>query len=258
MRVASKTMVQATHWLWWTLPRTNVSDHHRFTLEMARGTSSQSCYFQWITVTTIGKLCQLFSTFGLPDKIVIDNGSVFTSGEFADSMSSNGISHVKVAAYHPSSNGLAERAVQIFKRNMERQTTGTVKTKLARFLFNYRTPPHSTTTTSPAHLLMGWKLKTCLDLLHPDLQKKVESSVQRQKYSHDQHARVRPSFKVGDKVYIRNFSDGGRWIKAIVIKILGPLSYLVIIANGIEVKRHIDHMWSQFVSSTTFIDDTYY
>ena len=89
---------------------------------------------------------------------------------------------------------------------------------------------------------MGPKLKTHLDLLHPDLQKTVESSIQRQNYSHDQHARVRPSFKEGDKVYIRNFSDGDRWIEGVVIKILCPLSYLVKIPNGIEVKRHIDHM----------------
>ena len=86
--------------------------------------------------------------------------SVFTSSEFADFMANKGISHVKVAPYHPSSNGLAERALQIFKRNIERQTTGTLKTKLARFLFNYRTTPHSTTTTPPAQLLMRQKLKT--------------------------------------------------------------------------------------------------
>ena len=170
----------------------------------------------------------------LPDKIVSDNRSVFTTREFADFMASNGISHVKVASHHPSSNGLAEWALQIFKRNMEHQTSGTLKTKLARFLFNYRTTPHFTTTTSPAQLLMGRKLKTRLNLLHPDLQKKVESSVQRQKYSHDQHARVRPSFNEGDKVYIHNFSDGGRWIEGIVIKILGSLSYLVKISNGLR------------------------
>ena len=161
-------------------------------------------------------------------------------------MTSNGISHAKVAPYHPSSNGLAERAVQIFKRNMERQT----EDKTSKILFNYRTTPHSTTTTSPAQLLMERKLKTHLDLLHPDLQKKVENSVQRQKYSHDQHARVRPSFKEGDKVYIRNFSDGGRWIEVVVIIILGPLSYLVKLPNGIEVKRHINHIRNQIVSST--------
>ena len=87
------------------------------------------------------------------------------------------------------------------------------------------------------------------------MQKKVERSVQRQKDSHDQHARVQPSFKEGDKVYICSFSDGSRWIEGVVIKILGPLSYLVKISNGFEVKRHIDHMSSRTVSSIGLTDD---
>ena len=45
---------------------------------------------------TIEKLRMLFSSFGLPHKIVSDNGSVFTSQEFQDFMQSNGIIHVKV------------------------------------------------------------------------------------------------------------------------------------------------------------------
>ena len=40
---------------------------------------------------------------------------------------------------------------------MELQTTGTLKTKLGRRLFNYRTTSLSTTTTSPAQLLIGQK-----------------------------------------------------------------------------------------------------
>ena len=115
-------------------------------------------------------------------------------------MSNNGISHVKVAPYYPSSNGFAERAVKILKRNIECQTTGRFKTKLGRFLFDYKTTSHSATTTSPASLLTGQKLKTCLDLLHPDitdLQRKVEWSIQKREWSiqkrkdsYDQHARV--------------------------------------------------------------------
>ena len=60
----------------------------------------------------------MFSTFGLPDKIVSNNGSVVTNREFADFMANNGITHVKVAPHHPSSSGLAEMAVSIFKRNV--------------------------------------------------------------------------------------------------------------------------------------------
>ena len=55
-------------------------------------------------------------------------------------MSNNGISHVKVAPNYPSSNGLAEMAVKIFKRNMERQTTVMLKTNLATFYLTIGQP----------------------------------------------------------------------------------------------------------------------
>ena len=51
--------------------------------------------------------------------------------------------------------------------------------------------PQSTTTKSPAELLFGRKLKSCLDLLHPDLQGKIESKVEKQKVAHDRHSRFR-------------------------------------------------------------------
>lgn len=64
------------------------------------------------TTATIEKLRNSFAVQGLPDIIVSDNGSCFTSEEFENFMKQNGIKHIKVAPYHPSSNGLAERAVQ--------------------------------------------------------------------------------------------------------------------------------------------------
>ena len=123
---------------------------------------------------TIEKLRMLFSSFDLPHKIVSDSGSVFTSQEFQDFMKSNGIIYVKVSPYHPSSNGLAERAVHIFKRGLEKQTEGSLKCKISKVLFNYRVTPQSTTAKSPMELYLGQKLKSRLDLLHLDLQGKVE------------------------------------------------------------------------------------
>ena len=58
------------------------------------------------------------SSFGLPEQFVSDNGSQFTSQEFADFMKFNGIMHIKTAPYHPSSNGAIERLVQSFKKSM--------------------------------------------------------------------------------------------------------------------------------------------
>ena len=85
-------------------------------------------------------------------------------------MVKNGVKHLKTSPYHPATNELAERAVQTFKTAMKKSgSSGNIDTRLARFLFHYRTTPNSTTGVSPAELLMGRKLKTHLDQLCPNL-----------------------------------------------------------------------------------------
>ena len=63
------------------------------------------------SAATIEHLHSIFATHGLPEMLVSDNGSVFTSSEFEEFTKQNGIRHVRSASYHPASNGLAERAV---------------------------------------------------------------------------------------------------------------------------------------------------
>ena len=74
--------------------------------EVKRMSSSTS------TSETTRVLLSLFSTHGLPDKLVSDNGHQFTSDEFKEFMSNCGILHIKTAPYHPQTNGEAERNVQ--------------------------------------------------------------------------------------------------------------------------------------------------
>ena len=77
--------------------------------------------------------------------------------------------------YHPSSNGLAEIAVQIFN---ELRTLGdTLETKLYRALFSYRITTQETTRLSPAEMMMGENGCT-LDLIRPDLKKKMDANKQ--------------------------------------------------------------------------------
>ena len=61
---------------------------------------------------TIEKLRTVFAQFGSPETVVNDNGAQFTSKEFQEFMSSNGLERRMGAPFHPSTNGLAERLVQ--------------------------------------------------------------------------------------------------------------------------------------------------
>ena len=92
------------------------------------------------------------------------------SREFEEFLRRNGIKHKTTDPYHPASNGLAERAVQIFKKGIRKMQTGTLQVKIAQFLFSYQNTPQSTTDIAPAQLFMGRKLRSPLDLLKPDLQ----------------------------------------------------------------------------------------
>eukprot|EP00731_Ephydatia_muelleri_P000822 Em0001g822a len=137
-------------------------------------------------------LRNLFATHGLPEMVVSDNGSAFTSVEFQTFVKRNGIRHVRSAPYHPSSNGQTERVVQTFKEAILK-TTGDLDARLARFVFQYRLTPHTTTGLSPAEMLLGRRPRSHLDLLHPVISPKVTQRQEQQKEAHDQHAKYRKS-----------------------------------------------------------------
>ena len=71
------------------------------------------------SVKTIEQLRIIFAIHGFPKKIVTDNATTFTSEEFKKFMSDNGVVHVTSALYHPSTNGLAERAVRTFNQGLQ-------------------------------------------------------------------------------------------------------------------------------------------
>ena len=157
------------------------------------------------TAKTIEKLRSIFATHGLPKTIVSDNGPSFTSEDFKTFLRSNGVRHITSALYHPSTNGLAERAVQTVKRGLKQMVGASVEEKLSKFLHKYRITPHSTTGISPSELLMGRRLRSRLDLLHPDLPDKVKGKQWKQKLAHDTSLKDQ-TFQEGDEVYAEDFS----------------------------------------------------
>ena len=63
---------------------------------------------------TVSAVRDVFARFGLPVNVVTDNGPQFTSAEFTEFLKRNGVKHIRVAPYHPASNGAAERMVETF------------------------------------------------------------------------------------------------------------------------------------------------
>ena len=178
-----------------------------------------------------------------------DNESNFVSSEFKSFLQKNGIKHITSAPYHPSSNGLVERAVQTFKQGMKKQGDGTVETKLARFLLSYRITPQSTTGESPAQLRWGRSLRSHLNLLRPDVAAKVHAAQSRQKVQHDQHSRMR-QVEVGDSVSVQNYSRGPKWIPGTIVQETGPVSARIELEDGTVVRRHHDQLVARSAESS--------
>ena len=207
-------------------------------------------YSKWLEVhcmksttssATIEKLREIFAIHGLPATLVSDNGSNFTSSEFEEFMKRNGIKHIKVAPYHPVSNGLAERAVRVFKEGFEKMGEGSIQTKLSRFLLSYRTTPHSTTGVPPAELLMKGKLRTQLDRLYPNVADRVRSKQSKQKAAHDYHAKER-ILDEGQAVYVKDFRYKKTWMPGTVVDKTGPVSARIQLDDGSVSRRHQDHV----------------
>ena len=154
-----------------------------------------------------------------------------------------------MAPYHPSSNGQAERAVQTFKKGLQRLKSGTIEERLDRFLSAYRLTPHATTGQSPAEMLLGRRL---LDLLHPDIARRVQYRQIKQSTQRGHSTKLR----VGESVYARNFRGGPTWLPATILERTGPVSYVVQLDDGRSIRRHVDHLRLRLSERRTTEDTT--
>ena len=192
-------------------------------------------FSKWLDVTvvpstaakvTVRVLRRLFAEFGLPDTVVSDNGTGFSAGEFKNFCHRNGIQHYQVAPYMPSSNGVAERNVQTVKNFLKKlEPNADVEVELASFLLSHRTTRLSC-GKSPAEMLMGRQLKTCLDNIRPPKKRSFKQG----------------KFQEYDPVWVRQFRAGGArsWGEGVVRRQVGHRVYEVELLTGSVQKRH-DH-----------------
>ncbi|XP_032072036.1 uncharacterized protein K02A2.6-like [Thamnophis elegans] len=148
----------------------------------------------------IATLRRLFATHGLPDVLVSDNGPQLTAAKFEAFLASQGIRHALTSPFHPASNGSAERAVRSVKEALSKLDHLPWQERIDAFLLAHHTTPSPDTNTSPAELLMGRRLRTTLDRLHPTYS--VATPL-------DSRGGPR-SFSQGEAVYARNYGQAPR------------------------------------------------
>lgn len=192
---------------------------------------------------TIFQLKLIFARFGLPERIVTDNGPQFSSDEFKDFTRRNGIRHTFSAPYHPATNGAIENFVGTTKRSIKASMSSglDIEESIIRFLSSYRSVSHSTTGVPPCQLMLGRQNRSRLDLLHPQplsslVREKQETQV---KYK----GGVTRKITIGDYVLARDYRKGRTWQRAIVQSQLGKNTFILRNKDGTLLKRHIDQMW---------------
>ena len=191
------------------------------------------------TEKTLDALYTLFARYGLPKKVVSDNGPQFIASSFVECMAANGIEHLRSAPYHPATNGEAERFVQTFNNSLKagQEDKGTLFQKLSRFLFMYRITPHSTTGVPPTELFLKRQVRTRFDLCKPSIREHV---LRKQKQYHDTHAREQ-TFEVGQRVFVLNPRGNPKWLRGKIIEKTGPVSFKVEV-EGRTWRCHVNQL----------------
>ena len=104
--------------------------------------------------------------YGVPKAVISDNGSHFTSSEFADACAEYQIRLKTVVPYHPQGNGMVERRFRDMNRAV--RIFATVRKDweeiLPQFIFGSRNITNSVTGFAPAELVFGEKIRHPLTL----------------------------------------------------------------------------------------------
>ncbi|XP_058826955.1 uncharacterized protein K02A2.6-like [Topomyia yanbarensis] len=178
----------------------------------------------------------------MPTLVVSDNGTQYTSAEFAEFCAMNGIQHVTSTPYHPQSNGQAERFVDTFKRAVKkiREGRSTINAALDTFLLTYRSTPNCSAPEgkSPSEVMFGRKLRTCLELLRPP----AVCAPATESADNNKHRFFNRADPVFVQVHVRN---SWRWASGVVVERIGTVMYNAWVEERRMLRSHINQMRSR-------------
>jgi hypothetical protein len=200
-------------------------------------------YLSSMTSTVvIQKLKSHFSRYGIPEFVMSDGGTQFTSREFAQFASDWGFKHSTSSPNHQQSNGKAEAAVKIIETMMKKSVKG--KSDQYEALLEMRNTPRKDTLLSPAQMLFGRATRGLVPSIGmkkpPDMALAKKRRDKRRlsiKRHYDKKARDRPSLHPGHTVLFKRNSKEG-WRRGIVQSKHNERSYRLLDNGGATYRRN--------------------
>lgn len=193
--------------------------------------------------TIINLLKDVFAEYGIPEKLMTDNGSQYASQSFKEFAKEWDFRHVTSSPRYPQSNGFIERQVQTVKSTIYKAKKTNTDVNLA--LLCLRSTPIDSQLPSPSELLHGRKTRSNLpakipnSVAHKDaVTERLQLRQDKQTSYFDKKAHELPPLAVGQQVRVQN-QDTGRWTPATVqSKRPEPRSYEVESASGGILRRN--------------------
>ena len=114
------------------------------------------------------ELMKMFARVGIPEEILTDQGTNFTSQLLAELYRMLHVHPIRTSPYHPQTDGLVERFNKTLKSMLRKAAIEEGKDwdkMLPYLLFAYREVPHASTGFSPFELLYGHAVNGPLDVL---------------------------------------------------------------------------------------------
>ena len=192
----------------------------------------------------ITKMKAHIARYGLPNKLMSDNGPNFTSREFKLFTDNYNIEHTTSSPTYAQSNGKAENSVKTVKKIMQKALDAHADPYLA--FLDFRNTPTEGYTTSPAQRMLNRRTRTLLPmsnrLLKPEIPtgvyKSQKANQAKQAFYYDKTAKDLKPLSDGDVVRVKPQDTDKKFIKAKVEKQVDIRSYRVKTEDGREFRRN--------------------
>jgi transposase InsO family protein len=162
----------------------------------------------------------LFCRYGLPKRVISDNGPQYVAQSFESFLKHEGVDHILTTPYHPSSNGCCERFNSIVVNTVKisfRKGVVDFGKDLKERLRSYRSTPHPATKCTPFKLMFGREMCDGLRASFPKrTDEPVDSDTVRENVEHyqevmtERHNYGNSEIGAHELVMVKNFRHVGK------------------------------------------------